>query len=136
MAAVRLVREAVDVHPLGGAGHAVVDEHVRGRVVDTVHVLGPVGVSGHEVGGGRAEGHEAAVGAERGPAATPVPLVAGAVDAYPLSRAGLAVVDEHVPLTVGVSGHEVGGGRDEGYEAAVGAECQAGGGGTDSADRR
>src|SRR5437867_474358 len=64
MAAVRLVREAVDAHPLGGAGNAVVDEHVRGGVVEAIHVLGPVGVPGHEVGGGRGEGHEAAVGAD------------------------------------------------------------------------
>src|SRR5947209_2169944 len=104
MAAVRLVREAVDAHPLGGAGNAVVDEHVRGGVVEAIHVLGPVGVPGHEVGGGRGEGHEAAVGAERGRAATPVPLIAGAVHAHPLGGAGLSVVDEHVGRLVGVPG--------------------------------
>src|SRR5213076_1413499 len=62
--------------------------------------------------------------------ATPVSLVAGAVDAYPLGRAGLAVVDEHIGRLVGVPGHEVGGVRNEGHKTAVGANYRAVGGGT------
>src|SRR5439155_18192440 len=80
-------------------------------------------VRGYEVGGPRSEGDEAAVGADRGSEAPEVSLVAGAVHAHAFGSTGLPVVDEHVLLTpVGVPGHEVGGQRVEGDEAAVGAD--------------
>src|SRR5439155_519679 len=80
-------------------------------------------VRGYEVGGPRSEGDEAAVGADRGSEAPEVSLVAGAVHAHAFGSTGLPVVDEHVLLTpVGVPGHEVGGRRVEGDEAAVGAD--------------
>src|SRR5205814_2244193 len=82
----------------------------------------PVGVPGYQIRGERAEGHEAAAGAERGTVAPAVRLVPGAVHAHALGRADLAVMDEHIGLPVGVPGHEVGGGRDEGHEATVGAD--------------
>src|SRR5947207_1256519 len=90
------------------------------------HVPSPVGVPRYEVGGTRDERHEAAVGAERGPVAFAVPLVPGAVHADALGGAGLPVVDEHVVVPVGVPGHEIGGERGEGDEAAVGAEHRPG----------
>ena len=107
---VPLVPGAVHAHPFGGAGPPVIDEHVRP----------PVGVPGHEVGGVGSEGDEAAVGADHGTAATPV--VVDDIHAHSFGGAGLTVMHEHVLSPIRVPGHEVGGVRDEGHEAAIGAD--------------
>src|SRR5205823_8787119 len=113
--AVPLVPCAVHAYPLGGPGQAVVDEDVGY----------PIRVSAHEVRGVRPEDAEAAVRADRGPVATAVRLVPGAVHAHALGGLSQAVADEHVPTPVAVAGHEVGGERDKGDEAAVGADRRA-----------
>ena len=53
------------------------------------------------------ERDEAAVGADRGLVAAVVGLIAGGVDADPLGRPGLAVMDEDVGCAVGVAGDQV-----------------------------
>src|SRR5439155_637359 len=85
--------------------------------------------SGPEVTGERHECDETAVGADRDPAPDPGALAAAVVrlgpvagHADPLGGASLPVVHEHVGGHVGVPGHQVGGVRAEGHEAAVGAE--------------
>ena len=105
-----LVSGAVDAHPLGGAGLAVVDEGVKSVVRVARNQVRRIGD----------EGDVAAVGADRGAETVAVRLVAGAVDADLLGGPRLAVVDEYLFVAVRTSRDEVGGKGGEGDVAAVG----------------
>ena len=117
--------KAVDVDPRGGPRLPVVDENV----------VCPIRVPHDEVGRGRSECHEAAVGADGKVFAKAVCLRAKAVDVDPRGgdraregfvedsiSVGISVVDENVVFPIRVPRDEVGGGRTECHEAAVGAD--------------
>src|SRR5439155_25469907 len=115
----------------GGAAGG--DARGRGRprlpVVDE-HVGRAVRVAGDEVGRRAVEGDEATIGREDGPCTEAVSLAPARRDAYPLGRARLPVVDEHVGRAVRVAGDQVGRIALERDQAAVGRE---GGGGEEAA---
>jgi hypothetical protein len=85
-------------------------------------VGGPVGVAGNQIVGIRVKRDEAAIGADRGIEAEVVALIAGGVDADPLGRPSLAVMNEDIGLAVGVAGNQVVGIRVKRDEAAIGAD--------------
>src|SRR5215470_45901 len=87
----------VDGHPRRAPGPDVAKE-------DVAHA---VAVLGHKVRGVRVEGHEAAIAGGRGVEARAVGLSARGVDGHPRRAPGHDIVEEDVPPTVEVRGHEV-----------------------------
>jgi len=82
----------------------------------------PSGVTGHEVRREGLEGHIAPIGAQRSRATRGVPLYSSAAHAHPSRGPRLAVVDEHIPLSVGVARHEVRGIGLEPHIPPIGAD--------------
>lgn len=110
--------QAVAVGLTAGSGHA----DPRGRPVAAVmdkDVLPGVVIAADQIAGIGAEGHESPVIAQRGCKAVVIGLGAAGGDADAGGRGRVQVVDEDVPVSVAVPGHQIAGQRAKGNELAV-----------------
>ena len=91
-------------------------------------VIAVVGVAGHQVASGRLKHHIAPIGGDEGPEGIAVSLrtVGGNGDARGL--ACFTVVDEDIPITVGVTAHKVAGQRIKCHVAPVSGDGRVGAG--------